>query len=203
MWHSLHKQIEIRIENSPESSVFVVSDFADIASPKTVSKTLSRLSENGTLKKVMRGVFWKPDTSFDKPHPDSVARALARENLWRLVPCGDTALHMLGVSDKKNDETWTYITDGTYRNYTYDGIKISFMHASGKAFSAMSERSALLVQVLKAYGKDCISDEALKKIRTLFSPDEITKILQETKHTTEWVYKMIKNMFGMKTNNAD
>ena len=197
LWHSKHKQIEQRISDMTPGSVFVIYDFSDLAEPKTVSKTLARLLEAGTVEKVMRGVFWKPDHTVSSPHPDDVAHAIARENVWRLVPCGDTALHLMGI-EEQHPSVWTYVTDGNYRSYSYDGKIISFLHSSGKTFSAVSEKTALLVQVIKACGQEKLSEEHRKKILSFFKPDEIRQILRECRSAPEWVAKVIRGLFSKK-----
>lgn len=196
LWHSKHKQIEQRIADMTPGSVFVIFDFSDLAEPKTVSKTLARLLEAGTIEKVMRGVFWKPDSAAS-PHPDDVAHAIARENVWQLVPCGDTALHIVGI-EEQHPNVWTYVTDGNYRSYSYDGKIISFLHSSGKNFSAVSEKAALLVQVIKACGQGKLSEEYKFKIRAFFKPEEVRQILRECRFAPEWVIKAIRGLFGKK-----
>lgn len=183
----------------PLGSVFVIFDFSDLADPKTVSKTMTRLLEAGVIERVMRGVFWKPDPSVPSPYPDHVAHAIARENVWQLVPCGDTALHIVGLSED-TPNVWTYVTDGTYRSYSYDGKMICFLHSSGKAFRAMSEKTALLVQVIKACGpKMHLTDDYTAKIKAFFcKPDEQKQILKESRHAAEWIEKVIRTIFGKK-----
>lgn len=197
MKNSRQKQIEQQIEMAFPGSVFVLSDFTDIASPKTVSKVLTRLSDAKHIERTMRGVFWKPDGITPEPHPDDVARALARGNIWRVAPCGETALHMAGLMPETPKE-WTYVTDGTYRRYCFNGHVISFRHASAKTFGSMSEKTVLLVQVLRAYGEKKISEDLLDKLRTRFKPEETKRILEETRHTTAWISKTIRTMFRKK-----
>ncbi len=197
MWHSCQKKLELRIHAMPSGSVFTISDFSELASPKTVSKMLARLEGENGIERVLRGIYWKPDGIHSSPSPDRVAKALARENTWQLVPCGATALHLFGL-DEKIPEEWTYVTDGTYRNYSYDGKKISFMHTTGKILSTMSEKTALLVQVLKAYGKEHINDEIVAQIASVLKFEDIKKIMEETRHTTEWIANVIFNIFQTK-----
>lgn len=197
MFNSRQKQMEDRIAKADPGAVFVLADFTEIANPKTVSKVMTRLEESGLVSRVLRGVFWKPDPVHSNPNPDEVAHALARGNIWRLAPCGQTALHVAGLSEEQPRE-WTYVTDGTYRKYSFNGIDISFRHASGKTFSAMSEKAALLVQILKAYGEKHITEDLLSKLKAYFRPDEQKKILEETKHTTAWVAHTIARMFRKK-----
>ena len=97
------EQIRDRIINAPEGSVFVNSDFADIADNNTIKQSINRLIQEGVLRRVIRGVFEKPKFSkllgeYVAADPDAVAKALARCYHWTIAPCGDTALNMLGLS---------------------------------------------------------------------------------------------------------
>lgn len=188
--NSCHRTIRQKIADMPVGTVFVIPDFEEIATAKTVSKTLTRLSEDGLICRVTRGVFWKPSDT-ELPHPDSIAHALARSNTWRVAPSGDTALHLFGLR-KDRPNVWTYITDGTYRDYDIAGTKIIFQHASGKLLGAMSEKAAMLIQVLKAYGKPKLSEETLNKIRGLIRPAECKQLLAETKNAPAWITKTLE-----------
>lgn len=197
MLSSRHKRILQQIEAMPYDTVFVLSDFSDIASAKTVSKTMTRLTEEGIVCKVYRGVFFKPQRADSVPYPDDVARALARSNTWRVAPSGDTALHIFGLN-KDRPSIWTYITDGTCRDYDIGGTKIVFQHASGKVLGTMSEKAALLVQVLKAYGKPRLSEDTLAKIRLRLKPSDFKHLLEETKKAPAWISKAIQSMLRRK-----
>ena len=75
--------IRNRIEAAKSGSVFILSDFSDIADPEAVRKAVTRLENDGTLTRVMRGVYYKPKHSEllsedIAPSPDDVAHALAR-----------------------------------------------------------------------------------------------------------------------------
>lgn len=193
MLGSCHRKIKHRIEAMAQGEVFCISDFEEIANAKTVSKNLTRLSEDGIIERITRGVFWKPQSDAVSPHPDKIARALARNNTWRVAPSGETALHLFGLR-KDRPGVWTYITDGTYRDYEIAGTKIIFQHASGKALGTMSEKAATLVQVLKAYGKPRLSEETLNKIRRKLKPCEFKPLLEETKNSPAWISKAIQTM---------
>ena len=98
-----NKDIKKRILTSESGSVFVATDFADITDKKTASVILTRIESEGIIRRVLRGVYDKPEYNeflkeYIAPIPDNVAHALARNFGWTIVPCGDTALNLLGLS---------------------------------------------------------------------------------------------------------
>lgn len=54
------KQIENRVAAAPAGHAFITSDFLDIADTLTVNKALSRLAENGSIRRIIRGVYDRP-----------------------------------------------------------------------------------------------------------------------------------------------
>ena len=51
MANGYSKQIQLRIHESPEGSIFVNSDFADIADTETIRRNLNRLTQGGILRR--------------------------------------------------------------------------------------------------------------------------------------------------------
>ncbi len=114
-------EIRNRIKAEKYGSVFVATDFADITENVKIGVCLSRLEEEKTLLRIMRGVYYKPEYSsllgeYIAPAPDAVAHAIARNFGWTIVPCGDTALNLLGLSTQV-PAVWSYVSDGTYKEW--------------------------------------------------------------------------------------
>lgn len=197
-------EIEARINSQPPGSVFVTSDFADIASSKTASRALQRLEAEGTLRRVLRGVYERPEYSeFLKENiaasPDKVARAIARNHGWRIVPSGDAALNMLGLSTQV-PSVWLYVSDGPYRKYQYERVTLQFKRTAQKELTSMSDKSALVIQALKALGKERASDEVLHQIAFLLTDREKQAMLEEAQHTTAWIFQLLKRIAAQEVN---
>ena len=87
------KEIQNRIGAAPDGTIFIVSDFADVADSETIRRNLNRLVQAGTLRRILKGVFEKPKYSkllaeYVAADPDAVAKALAmlsldHRSLWR------------------------------------------------------------------------------------------------------------------------
>ena len=88
------KRIRERVLSLEDGTVFVTSDFADIADTSTIRQSLSRLVQSGTLRRILKGVYEKPKYSklldeYVAADPEAVANALARSYHWTIAPCGN------------------------------------------------------------------------------------------------------------------
>ena len=194
------EQILSRIESIAKGEVFIISDFSDLADEATVRKALSRLEEDGKIRRIMRGVYENPKFNdflgeYVKPHPDKIAKALARNYGWTIVPCGDTALNMLGLSTQV-PAVWLYVSDGNYREYTCGNFVIQFKRTTNKEISKISFKTALVIQAIKALGKDKITGDVIEKIRSLTTDEEKEQMFVEAKYATTWIYDVIKEICG-------
>ncbi len=195
---SYFKQISDIINAASSEAVFVASDFADIAEINTVRQCLSRLEQSGDIQRIMPGVYYQPVYSqllgeFEVPSPHHVAAALARKFNWTIAPAGATALNQLGLSTQVPAQ-WTYISDGPYNSFSFGNTVIEFKHRNNKEISGMSSMSALVIQALKALGKNNIDDTVIAKLRRILTTEQKTALLTEAKQTTAWVYQIIKRI---------
>ena len=197
--HSYMQEIRSRIEAARTGSVFVASDFADITETKRISEYFVRLSADNTVKSIMRGVYYKPKYSkmldeYIAPAPDAVAHALARNYGWSIIPCGDTALNLLGLSTQV-PVVWSYVSDGPYKEYSYDNTTIKYKHTANKEISNISPKTALVIQAIKTLGKDNTHNETIiERIKAETTPDERKKMLTEAQYSTAWIYEVIKTI---------
>ncbi len=189
-------QIRGNIERAEAGSVFVSTDFTDITDKKTVNMGLIRLADEGLIKKILFGVYYKPE--FSKllgeavaPSPNKVAHALARNFGWTIVPCGDTALNLLGLSTQVPSQ-WVYVSDGAYKEYTFDNTTIKFKRTTNKEISKVSYKTALTIQALKALGKENITEQVISRLKNILTDEEKEKMLAESKSATSWVLELIK-----------
>ena len=193
---SIANRIRECIEKANTGTIFVPADFADIAEKSRVGVIFSRLEDEKLIRRVMHGVYYKAEYNdflqeYVSPLPDKVAHALARNFGWTIVPCGDTALNLLGLSTQI-PAAWVYVSDGTYKEYSYENTTIKFKRTTNKEISKLSNKTALVVQALKALGKDNVTDTVLDKLRNNLTDNEKSALLTESKAVTSWIYEDIK-----------
>lgn len=195
---SLTGKIKEHICKSDYGTVFVTVDFVDFADKTRIGVIFHRLESEKIIKRILRGVYYRPkySSSFQEiitPRPDDVAQAIARNNGWTIVPYGDTALNILGLSTRIPN-TWMYVSDGKYEDYIYNNTIIKFKHTTNKEVSKLSYKTALVVQALKALGKENVKEPTIKKIQNILTNSEKQAMIAEARITTSWVYECIKQI---------
>ena len=189
-------EIENRIKNFEGGYAFSAVDFADIADTDPTNKALSRLNESGTIRRIIQGIYDKPVYSellneYSSPKVEKVVEALARKFNWTVAPAGETALNYLHMSTQVSN-SWSYISDGPYRKYEIGSYTIEFKHCANKEISGKSFLTVSVIQALKFIGKANIQKEDIERLSFSIPSEQKQKVLEESKTTTSWIYKAIK-----------
>lgn len=191
-------QIEIKkiIDTYKAGYAFTSADFIDIANIDAVNKALSRLNENGYIRRIMHSVYDKPIYSktlngYNSPDVNNVAFALARKFNWTIAPSGETALNILHLSTQVSNIN-SYISDGPYRKYRIGKYNLEFKHCANREITGKSLKTIMVIQALKYIGKNSVCDTDFKKIFALLSEEEKKALLVESKTSANWIYSLIK-----------
>lgn len=192
---SVEQQLLDRIRGRGRGWAFSHADFAQLASRDAVDQALSRLQRNGTIRRVMPGVYDMPRVSpllgqAQSPDPDAVAAALARKFGWRIQPSGATALNRLGLSTQVPGRH-VFLSDGPTRHYQMGNLELAFRHTALKEAGFARPESALLVQALKALGEDHVTPDVEEGLRRWLPARLRSAVLKDTGTATGWVRKAL------------
>ncbi len=188
-----------RVYGNGRGWVFFKNDFADLGQSNAIDKALSRLTQSGTVRRVMRGLYDYPKFSELLQKELSVdvnqaAHALARKFGWKIQVSGNAALNILGLSTQIPTR-YVYHSSGPSKTYDLDNVTLSFKKAKLKEMGIKDAQSALLVQALKALDKKTLSPQEQQKICDYFPKQQQTKIIRNTRYVTSWVHDLIKSCF--------
>jgi hypothetical protein len=191
-------ELDKRLAEIEAGTPIIANDFSDIANVRTIRELLNIRIRNGTMRRIMPGVFAIPRMSklLNSEVPVSIealAQAIARNHNWTIAPSEQTALNALGLSTQV-PATWNYISDGPYKTYNIDGAVIKFKHTTNKNISLMSPTSCLIVQALKALGKEGITSETLEKIARQLTKEDTVRLINDTMRTTAWIRDAIREI---------
>lgn len=193
---SITKKIEtIMSENQGE--IFSISDFYDLGTKNTVKSVLYRLNEDNEIVRLIDGLYTKPKYSkilneYSFPDANAVANKIADKFSWTIAPTGDTALNYTGLSTQVPNE-YVYISDGPYRKYLYRDKKIIFKHTTNRNVSSYSKELSILIQAIKALGKNKISEEDIKKL-ALFAKNIKEDLIKDTLKLPFWIQEILEKI---------
>ncbi len=190
----LRSQILQRIKDS-NLNAFSCFDFTDLAPYKTVSKCLERLEDSHEVKRIIQGVYCV--SLFDDvlklpilPSIDDIINCLARKHKWTICPTGNTALNLMGLSTQV-PASYTYLSSGPYKNYLIYDTPVSLKRTMTRELINYSYITLLLIQCIKAIGKDNITDNEINTLKLRLNQTDKLKALKETTFIQAWIRKII------------
>ena len=195
---AIDKKILSRIQGRGRGWAFTKTDFVAEFGAANIHQALSSLVRAEKIRRVCRGVYDYPRTSALlgaclSPDIDQVAQALARKFNWRILPSGDAALNLLGLSTQVPGR-WVYLSDGPSRQYTIGQHLLVFRKSPLKDAGFQYRESGLVVQALKALGKDHVGPPVVDAVRLRLDAKQRSRLLKDTRAVTSWVYQAIKQI---------
>ena len=190
--------IQDAILQMEKGEAFTAIDFSHIANEDAVNKALSRLCADGTIRRVIQGVYDIPEYSdlmqeYAPPRIDKVAAALARKYNWTIAPSGDTALNMLHLSTQVPN-VWEYVSDGPYRQYKIGNTCLTFKRRANKDTSGRSDITIMVAEALKALGQQRVNNSIINELRVNVPDEDKEKLYFESKTMTGWIRENIKKV---------
>ena len=192
---STDDQILKKIRKAKRGTLFFIDDFASIGNKKTVGKALERLVNSGELHRVATGIYVRPEKDrvlgIVLPGIEEIAEAIRKRDKARIVPTGSYALYKLGLTTQVPMNV-VYYTDSTARKIKVGKQTITFKRASARNLSAIGDISKLVIQALKAIGKDKVTEEELDRLRELLKQEKPFHLQHDLKIAPEWIRKLLK-----------
>ena len=196
----VEQKILSRIYGRGRGWAFTKTDFVTEFGETNIHQALSSLTRAGKIRRVCHGIYDYPRYSellgqTLSPDIDQAARALARKFNWRIQPSGDTALNLLGLSTQVPGR-WIYLSDGPSRQYLIGNQTLLFRRSVLKDTGFKYRESGLLVQALKALGKERVDQAVIKTLRKRLDAANCERIIKDTRTATGWILQIIKQVCG-------
>ncbi len=198
----LKKEILNRIDEK-EYGAFTTSDFIDMDNYKTISKTLERFENERIIKRIRRGVYYRPKHNNllgidESPDINQVALAIARQLNIIIIPSGNFALNIIGLSTQVPSK-YIYVTNGAYNEYEVGNNRIYFKHSTSREITALDNRILISIQALKTIGKGNVDSSIRDKLSTFLGNDNKEYIKSNNLRITSWIYDELKMIGGMES----
>ncbi|MGW8122164.1 DUF6088 family protein [Roseivirga echinicomitans] len=186
------RTIEKRVN---KGDVFFISDFTEFGNYEAVRKALQRLTKDGKVKRIAKGVYFLPKIherlGIICPHAEQIAKAIAKRDKARIIATGSSALNLLGLSTQIPLKL-VFLTDGSARNIKVGKQTIQFKKTNPKNLSIEHRLSNLIIQAFKAIGEKNVTQEQIDKIQTIIDQSNERELLyQNLKNAPVWMQKIL------------
>lgn len=177
---------------------FTAKDLVAVAPRGTIDVVLSRLTKEGAIRRIGRGLYDCPRQSeilgeAIAPDIDQAAQAIARKHRWTITPDGAAAANALGLSQQVPARI-IYLSDGPTRQISVGRRKISFRHASPKDLKMPHYSSRVITQALRFLGKENVDPEVMDRLRRNIPAKDKDAFLEDTRYGTGWIHDVARRL---------
>lgn len=192
---SVIKEIEKILKKRKPGEILFISDFLAISDYDTVRKSLQRLTEKELLLRLSKGIYYYP--KHDKllgllyPSAEQIGNAIAKRDKARIIPTGSYAMYRLGLSTQVPMNV-VYLTDGSARKIQIGKQTIVFKKTSPKNLSTKNQLSNLIIQGLRAIGKENTTQSITNKIKKIvIESKEMSDLYSDILNAPVWIQKIV------------
>lgn len=186
-----------RIKGKGRGAIFAPTDLLDLGSRASVDQALSRLADQGVIRRLTRGLYDYPKISprfgMVQPSVDDVARAIARKDHHVLQVSPAAAANQLGLSTQVPSKP-IYMTDGPSRTKTIGRQVIQFRNASRKTLVGAGQTSGAVFQALRYIGKDGVNDRVIGMLARGLSDKDRDLLLKHSRDVPAWMQPVVKQI---------
>lgn len=198
---SIENKILNKIKKCGRGTVLFSADFVQYGEKKSVNKALERMTNEGIILRIGRGIYYYP--KIDKvlglgvlqPTLEDIATGVAKRDKARVVPTGIYALNRLGLSTQIPMNV-VFMTDSYNRKIVlHNGGSIQFKRSSPKYLAFRSELAMLLTSAFRSLGKEGVTPEVLSRTKKLLEKENQGVIEQDYPLMPAWVSSIIRSLY--------
>ena len=190
-------KIKQRIIGKGRGTIFAPPDFLDIGSRASVDQALSRLADQGMIRRLTRGLYDYPKTSSRfgllSPSADDIAKAVARKDNQILQPSPAMAANQLGLSKQVPSKS-IYMTDGPTRTKQVGRQVIQFRNASSKTLVGAGQKTGAVFQALRYVGRNRVNDQVINKLADALDDSDRALLSKQSRHVPAWMHPIVQQI---------
>lgn len=186
------------ITKSEPGTIFFISDFAELNNDIMVGRVLSMAEKMGKLIRISKGVYFKPlysNFGLVYPSTEKIVEAIAKRDKAKIIPTGDTALNLLGLSTQVPMNP-VFLTSGSSRVIKIGKRKIVFKHSVPRNFAFKGKIVPLIIQAMKSIGQKNLNEQFIENIHgVLMKYPEKETALHDIRLAPLWIKKYLLPLF--------
>jgi len=194
---SSYEKIINRIKNRGRGWVFCPKYFYDVATRAVIDNALSKLTTDGLIIRLDRGIYFYP--SYNKyvgltfPNADKIAKVYADSIGMTILPCGAKAANMLGFS-MQVPAINSYICDKKAKSKNYGNLNIYFEKSYIAGIKGIPFKLSLIITALNYMGKNSIDDRIIERCTRILDKTDRKSLLKISNNLSYWLSDIIRKI---------
>ena len=188
---ALSQSVWRRIRAKGRGWAFTPSDFADLGDPRSVGMVLSRLTKQGIIRRLQRGLY---DVTHKHPIVGTVGagsaaivEAIARRDGLKLLPSGAASANSLGLSTQVPAAT-SYGVTGRSRVVSVGGkATVRLKRRSPKSVALAERTSGWLAEALRNLGPGKVGINELQALRKQIPVKARKELIADLRYVPAWM----------------
>jgi hypothetical protein len=185
------------LKKSKAGKVFSPADFLHLGSRAAIDKVLSRLTAEGALRRVARGLYDVPRTHTILgpllPSSDALAKAIADKASLRLQPSGAYAANLLGLTEQVPMKL-AFLTDGASRSVQVGKQTILLKHTTPRNMATAGRISGLVIQALRHFKQSNVDESVIQKLTARLNVEDKKVLLQDAPLAPVWIGNIMRRI---------
>ena len=201
--HPIAEKVLTRLRSAQGAAV-AAAEFRDLGERAAVDQALSRLTRQGAIRRVRRGLYELPRIGklLNEPivqSPDELVQAWARKNGLRVLPSGAHAANLLGLSTQVPAKL-VYYTNGRTRTLKLGPYSVKLLNRGPKTMDVSGKTAPLVFQALRHLGRSGVTPEVIDRLRLALSRKDKAELKDNIGYAAAWMTPVIERVAGMKGN---
>ncbi len=193
-----HKILK-KIHSRKRGWVFCAKNFLDLGPRNTIDKTLSRLADNNSIIRLVRGIYYFPivqkNIGIIPPDINLVAKVIADNAGVTIYPFGASSANLLGISNQVQAQN-IYYTNGKSFTKKISNRTIYFQHVKIKPLPKTPPLVITILSALNYLGKNNIDDTVIKKCAKYLNDIDKKYLIKMSSHVNGWVASFIPKIIS-------
>ena len=199
MTQSIDSMVVRRIYGRRRGWVFTATHFLDLGNRTTVAKILERLADEGTVRRLARGLYDYPEkhlTLGNLPaNYQHIAQALAGRDNLKIQPSGAYAANLLGLTEQVPARIF-FLTDGSNRTVRIKKQEIILKRTTPKNMATAGRISGLVIQALKHIGRKHVDERMISILKERLNTEHKLQLIRDFRYAPEWIGAIFKKLQG-------
>jgi len=194
-------RIAAHIETLRPGTVFTPSELvnADLGSPDAVRKTLARLAQAGTIRRLSKGYYDVPKVSLRigrlSPTREAIVTAIERKTGAKIERPALDAANVLGLSDQIVAHPAYRTNLSNRRRIKIGGQTIDLMPTSPRSLRRDSHITEQIIDALKALGPHDVTERHIEMLQRVVNTQELRDALQRrAKRAPQWIASVARRI---------